>query len=162
MNSCCFSSVIGLFTQSNMQSCRSLQSLSLSLSLSLSSFKCVATPLYGLVMTTTRTWLQTRINYTHRTIPRVDNDDEYGRTTDNNTRSHVNGMSVREVLHDPSRTADSSDKEGLSDMWKALATHIFTWWDRADYYSCQQASGLLALRKMSTLLYPIRMHGTRD
>ena len=46
----------------------------------------------------------------------MDNDDEYGRTTDNNTRSHVNGMSVREVLQDPSRIADSSDKEGLSDM----------------------------------------------
>ena len=31
-------------------------------------------------------------------------------------RSHVSGMSVREVLQEPSRTADSSDKEWLSDM----------------------------------------------
>ena len=48
--------------------------------------------------------------------PRVDNDDEYGRTTDFDMRSHVSGMSVREVLQEPSRTADSSDKEWLSDM----------------------------------------------
>ena len=43
--------------------------------------------------------------------PRVDNDDEYGRTTDFDMSSHVSGMSVREVLQEPSRTADSSDKE---------------------------------------------------
>ena len=48
--------------------------------------------------------------------PRVDNDDEYGRITDFDMSSHVSGMSVREVLQDPSRIADSSDKEGLSDM----------------------------------------------
>ena len=48
--------------------------------------------------------------------PRVDNDDEYARTTDFDMRSHVSGMSVREVLQEPSRTADSSDKEWLSDM----------------------------------------------
>jgi len=44
-------------------------------------------------------------------VIRVDNDDEYGRTTDFDKRSHLSGMSVREVLQDPSRTADSSDKE---------------------------------------------------
>ena len=43
---------------------------------------------------------------------RVDNDDEYGRTTDLDMRSHVSGMSVREVLQEPSRTADSSVKSG--------------------------------------------------
>ena len=48
--------------------------------------------------------------------PRVDNDDEYWRTTDFDMRSHVSGMSVREVLQEPSGTADSSDKEWLSDM----------------------------------------------
>ena len=48
--------------------------------------------------------------------PRVDNDDEYGRATDFDMRSHVSGMSVREVLQEPLRTADSSDKEWLSDM----------------------------------------------
>jgi len=48
--------------------------------------------------------------------PRVDNDDEYARTTDLDMRSHVSGMSVREVVQEPSRTADSSDKEWLSDM----------------------------------------------
>ena len=48
--------------------------------------------------------------------PRVDNDDEYARTTDLDMRSDVSGMSVREVLLEPSRIADSSDKEWLSDM----------------------------------------------
>ena len=48
--------------------------------------------------------------------PRVDNDDEYARTPDLDMRSHVSGMSVRKVLQEPSRTADSSDKEWLSDM----------------------------------------------
>ena len=48
--------------------------------------------------------------------PSVDNDDKYGRTTDFDWRNHVSGMSVREVLQEPSRTADSSDKEWLSDM----------------------------------------------
>jgi len=46
----------------------------------------------------------------------VDNDDKYARTTDFDMRSHVSGMSVREVLQEPLRTADSSDKEWLSDM----------------------------------------------
>ena len=46
--------------------------------------------------------------------PSVNNDDEYGRTTDFDMRSH--GMSVRKVLQEPSRTADSSDEEWLSDM----------------------------------------------
>jgi len=46
----------------------------------------------------------------------VDNDDEYGRTTDLDMRSDVSGMSVNQVLQEPSRTADSSDKEWLSDM----------------------------------------------
>jgi len=48
--------------------------------------------------------------------PRVDNDDEYARTTDFDMRSHVSGISVREVVQEPSRTADSSNKEWLSDM----------------------------------------------
>ena len=48
--------------------------------------------------------------------PRVDNGGEYGRTTDFDMRSQVSGMSVRKVLQEPSRTADSSDKEWLSDM----------------------------------------------
>ena len=48
--------------------------------------------------------------------PIVDNDDEYGRTTDLDMRSDVSGMSVNQVLQEPSRTADSSDKEWLSDM----------------------------------------------
>ena len=68
----------------------------------------------------------------------------FARTTDFDMRSQVSGMSVREVLQEPSRTADSSDKELLSDMWKASATHIFTWWNGGDYYSGQPASGLLA------------------
>ena len=61
-----------------------------------------------------------------------------------NMGEQLNGMSVREDLQEPSRTADSSDKEWLSDVWKALATHRFTWWDVGDYYSGQQASILLA------------------
>jgi len=76
--------------------------------------------------------------------PRVDNDYEYGRTTDFDMRNHVSCMSVRNVLQEPSSTADSSDKEWLSDMWKALATHIFTWWDGGDWYSGQHVSGFLA------------------
>ena len=48
--------------------------------------------------------------------PRVDNDDEYGRTTYFDIRSHVSGISVWEVLQESSRTADSSDMEWLSDM----------------------------------------------
>ena len=48
--------------------------------------------------------------------PRVDNDDEYARTTDFDMRSHVSGMSVWEVLQEPLRTADSSNKEWQSDM----------------------------------------------
>ena len=48
--------------------------------------------------------------------PREGNDDEYARTTDLDIRSHVSGMSVWEILQDPSRTADSSNKEWLSDM----------------------------------------------
>ena len=66
--------------------------------------------MYGLVMTTTRKKLFSQDH------PRVDNDNEYRRTTDFDTRSHVSSMSVREVLQDPPRTADSSDKEWLSDM----------------------------------------------
>jgi len=46
----------------------------------------------------------------------VDNDDEYARTTDLDMRSQVSGMSVWEILQEPSRTADSSNKEWLSDM----------------------------------------------
>ena len=43
--------------------------------------------------------------------------DEYGRPTVFGMRSHVSGgMSVREVLQEPSRTADSSGKEWLSDI----------------------------------------------
>jgi len=48
--------------------------------------------------------------------PRMDNDDEYARTTDLDMRSHVSGMSVWTILQEPSRTADSSNKEWLSDM----------------------------------------------
>ena len=48
--------------------------------------------------------------------PRVDNDDEYSRTTDPDMRSHVSGISVWEIVQKPSRTADSSNKEWLSDM----------------------------------------------
>ena len=48
--------------------------------------------------------------------PRVDNDDEYARTTDLDMRSHVSGISVWEIVQEPSRTADSSNKEWLSDM----------------------------------------------
>ena len=48
--------------------------------------------------------------------PRVDNDDEYARTTDLDMRSHVSDMSVWTILQEPSRTADSSNKEWLSDM----------------------------------------------
>jgi len=48
--------------------------------------------------------------------PRVDNDDEYGRTTEFDMSSHVSGMLVRKALQEPSSTADSSDKEWLSDM----------------------------------------------
>ena len=68
------------------------------------------TPVYGLVMTTTRKKLFSQDH------PRVDNDNEYRRTTDFDMRSHASGMSVREVLQEPSRTAYSSDKECLSDM----------------------------------------------
>ena len=71
----------------------------------------VGTPLYSLVITTTNEKKQYSQDH-----PRVDNDDEYWRTTDFDMRSHVSGMSVREVLQEPSRTADSSDKEWLSDM----------------------------------------------
>ena len=39
--------------------------------------------------------------------PRVDNDDEYARTTDLDMRSDVSGMSVWEILQEPSMTADS-------------------------------------------------------
>ena len=59
-------------------------------------------------------------------------------------RSHVSGMSVREVLQEPSRTADSSDKEWLSDMRKSLATPYLPGDTGQDYYSDQQASGVLA------------------
>ena len=48
--------------------------------------------------------------------PRVDNDDEYVRTTDFDMRSHVSDISVWEIVQEPSRTADSSNKEWLSDM----------------------------------------------
>jgi len=49
--------------------------------------------------------------------PRIgDNNDEYTRTTDFDWMSHVSGMSLRKVLQEPSRTADSSDKEWLPDM----------------------------------------------
>ena len=40
--------------------------------------------------------------------PRVDNDDEYARTTDFDMRSHVSGMSV---LQEPLRTTELTDKE---------------------------------------------------
>ena len=72
--------------------------------------------MYGLVMTTTRKLLQTRRKLYSQDHPRVDNDDEYSRTTDFDMRNHVSGMSVREVLQEPPRTADSSDKEWLLDM----------------------------------------------
>ena len=52
--------------------------------------------------------------------PRVDNDDE-------NTRTTWHEECHWEILQEPPRTADSSNNECLSDMWKALATHIFTW-----------------------------------
>ena len=48
--------------------------------------------------------------------PRVDNDDEYVRITDFDMRSHVSGISVWEIVQEPSRTADSSNKEWLLDM----------------------------------------------
>jgi len=49
--------------------------------------------------------------------PRVgDDNDEYARTTDFDWRSHVSGMSIWEILQKQSRTADSSDKEWLSDV----------------------------------------------
>ena len=71
---------------------------------------------YGLVVTTNQKKLYSQHN------PIVDNDDEYGRTTDFHTKSHISGLSVWEILQEPSRTADSSDKEWLSYMCKALAT----------------------------------------
>ena len=46
----------------------------------------------------------------------MDTDDEYGRTTDFDIRNHVSGTSVREVLQEQSRTANSSDKEWVLDM----------------------------------------------
>ena len=95
-------------------------------------------------MTTTMKLLHTRRKLYSQDHPRLDDDAEFARTTDFDMRSQVSGMSAREVLQEPSRTADSSDKELLSDMWKASATHIFTWWNGGDYYSGQQASGLLA------------------
>jgi len=76
----------------------------------------VGTPLYSLVMTTTRKLLQTSKKLYSQDHPRVDNDDEYARTTDLDMRSHVSGMSVWEIVQEPSRTADSSTKEWLSDM----------------------------------------------
>ena len=48
--------------------------------------------------------------------PRVDNDDEYARTTDLDMRSHVSGISVWESVQEPSRIVDISNKEWLSDM----------------------------------------------
>ena len=95
----------------------------------------------------------------------MDNDDEYARTTDFDMRSHVSGMSVWEVLQEPSRAADSSNKEWLSDLWKTSAMHRCTWWYGADYYSGQQTSGLLALvfsrseGRSAKHHYPIQSHG---
>jgi len=49
--------------------------------------------------------------------PRMgDNNDEYARTKYFDWRSHVSGMSMREILQKQSSTADSSDKEWLSDV----------------------------------------------
>ena len=49
--------------------------------------------------------------------PRVgDNNDEYARTTDFDWKSPVSGLSLWEILQKQSRTADSSDKEWLSDV----------------------------------------------
>ena len=44
--------------------------------------------------------------------PRVDNDDEYGRITDFDMSSHVSGMSVREVLQEPSGLQIHQTKSG--------------------------------------------------
>ena len=77
---------------------------------------CAGTSLYSLVMTTTRKLLQTSKKLYSQDHPRVDNDDEYARTTDLDMRSHVSGMSVWEIVQEPSRNADSPNKEWLSDM----------------------------------------------
>ena len=42
----------------------------------------------------------------------MDNDDEYSRTTDFDMRSHVSGMSVREVLQEPSGLQIHQTKSG--------------------------------------------------
>ena len=90
--------------------------------------------------------------------PRVDNDDE-------NTRTTWHEECHWEIVHEPSRTADSSNNECLSHMWKALATHIFTWLYGGDYYTGQQASGLLApvfsryAGQSAKDHYPIQSHG---
>ena len=49
--------------------------------------------------------------------PRVgENNDEYARTTYFDWRSHVSDMSMWEILQKQLRSADSSDKEWLSDV----------------------------------------------
>ena len=66
------------------------------------------------VMTTTRKLLQT--NAYSQGVRVGDSNAEYTRTAYFDWRSYVSGMSMREILQKQSRSADSSDKEWLSDV----------------------------------------------
>ena len=92
-------------------------------------------------MTTTRKLLQT--NAYSQGVRVGDSNAEYTRTAYFDWRSYVSGMSMREILQKQSRSADSSDKEWLSDVWKHISNvHIYL--VRRGYYkSRQRASGLL-------------------